>query len=344
VSQPDDPRDHGGEKFLAEIREQPQALLRLVGHESTYASVAATMIKRDAHLVRMVGHGSSDNAASYGVYAFGLIPRWTALRDSITLTVYYDSGPEMKSSTVIGLSQSGRTPDVVEYVSRARQSGAFTIALTNDPDSELARAAEAILPLAAGPEQAVAATKTYTNQVGALALLAAHVAGQGARYGDGLRETADLLAAHLPSLESQVVNSGAVALVHRSDVRYRQRTGVRNRTRDRTETTRDLSRSRRTTDVNGPRARAGSSSRLDVSGLGDRVERCHAPRGHRSGSADPGCRSLNRRQRRGCRSNRRCHVHPASTDTITPATRTDPLGGARPALRTSPRARQGPRP
>ena len=89
-------------------------------------------------LVRLVGHGSSDNAASYGVYAFGLIPRWTALRDSITLTVYYDSGPPLAGSTVIGLSQSGRTPDVVEYVSRARTSGAFTVAITNDPDSDLA--------------------------------------------------------------------------------------------------------------------------------------------------------------------------------------------------------------
>ncbi len=193
-----------GAQCLSEIREQPEALRRLVEHDAEFARVAATMRERDARLVRLVGHGSSDNAASYGVYAFGLIPRWTALRDSISLTVYYDSGPELAGSTVVALSQSGRTPDVLEYVARARASGAFTVALTNEPDSVLAETAEAVLPISAGPEQAVAATKTYTNQVAALALLAAHAAGQGSAYADGLRDVADLLEAHLPDLERQV--------------------------------------------------------------------------------------------------------------------------------------------
>jgi glutamine---fructose-6-phosphate transaminase (isomerizing) len=193
-----------GSQFLAEIREQPDALLRLTEQNATFAEVAATMRARGSTLVRLVGHGSSDNAASYGIYAFGLIPRWTALRDSITLTVYYDSGPDLSGSTVIGLSQSGRTPDVVEYVSRARADGAFTIALTNDEDSELASAADTVLPLCAGPERAVAATKTYSNQVAALALLAAHVADRGDEYAEGLRATAALLAGDLDRLERDV--------------------------------------------------------------------------------------------------------------------------------------------
>jgi glucosamine--fructose-6-phosphate aminotransferase (isomerizing) len=204
VSLRDEQPAAAGAQFLAEIREQPDALRRLLEHENEFARVASTMRERNARLVRLVGHGSSDNAASYGIYAFGLIPRWTALRDSITLTVYYDSGPELAGSTVIGLSQSGRTPDVVEYVLRARQSGAFTVALTNDPDSELARAAEAVLPLGAGSENAVAATKTYLNQVAGLALLAAHCADRGAEYAAALRETADLLAGHLGELERLV--------------------------------------------------------------------------------------------------------------------------------------------
>ena len=90
---------NAGSRFLAEIREQPAALLRLLEQAPEFARVAATMHERDARLVRLVGHGSSDNAASYGIYAFGLIPRWTALRDSITLTVYYDSGPTLAGST-----------------------------------------------------------------------------------------------------------------------------------------------------------------------------------------------------------------------------------------------------
>jgi glutamine---fructose-6-phosphate transaminase (isomerizing) len=193
-----------GSQFLAEIREQPEALVRLVEQKAAFAEVAATMRARTSTLVRLVGHGSSDNAASYGIYAFGLIPRWTALRDSITLTVYYDSGPALGGSTVVGLSQSGRTPDVVEYVSRARADGAFTVALTNDAGSELAQAADAVLPLCAGPERAVAATKTYSNQVAALALLAAHVAGRGDEYAAALHATAALLAAELPRLEQAV--------------------------------------------------------------------------------------------------------------------------------------------
>jgi glutamine---fructose-6-phosphate transaminase (isomerizing) len=194
----------GGATFLSEIRGQPAALRALLEHESAYAYVAAEAHRRGARLVRMVGHGSSDNAASYGVYAFGLLPHWTAMRDSIALTVHYDTHLAMAGSTVIGLSQSGQTPDVIEYVSRAREAGAYTVALTNDLESDLAREAEEALPLAAGPEHAIAATKTYLNQVAALALLAAHAAGEGPRYTEALAVTADLLDDTIPSIEAQV--------------------------------------------------------------------------------------------------------------------------------------------
>jgi glucosamine--fructose-6-phosphate aminotransferase (isomerizing) len=190
-----------GSRFLAEIREQPAALERLLENDADVARIAAVMRERDARLVRIVGHGSSDNAASYGVYAFGLLPRWTAMRDSITLTVHYGTPLDMRGSTVIGLSQSGRTPDVVEYVNGARAAGAFTIAVTNDPRSELAQTAEATIPLFAEPELAVAATKTYTSTLAALALLAGHLAGRGAELADGIRGAASLMDGAIPGLE-----------------------------------------------------------------------------------------------------------------------------------------------
>jgi len=193
-----------GGQFLAEIRQQPLALGALLENEPEFAKVAAEARRRGATTVRLVGHGSSDNAAAYGVYAFGLQPRWTAMRDSITLTVHYRSELDLSTSTVIGLSQSGRTPDVVAYVERAREEGAFTVALTNDPGSELAGVAEAVLPLAAGPENAVAATKTYSNQVAALALLAAHAAGTGPRMADQLRVVAGQLSDLVPPLEQRI--------------------------------------------------------------------------------------------------------------------------------------------
>jgi glucosamine--fructose-6-phosphate aminotransferase (isomerizing) len=193
-----------GRRFLAEIREQPDALSRLLEHEDEYAHVAATIRERRATTIRMVGHGSSDNAASYGVYAFGLLPGWTAVRDSISLLVYYGAELDLSGCTALGLSQSGRTPDVVRYVERARELGAFTVALTNDPRSDLAEVAEAVLPLGAGPELAVAATKTYTNQVAALGLLAAHAASVGPTFSDGLRAVIELLRGTIRELETSI--------------------------------------------------------------------------------------------------------------------------------------------
>jgi glucosamine--fructose-6-phosphate aminotransferase (isomerizing) len=204
---PPEPEPAAGElgtQFLAEIREQPRALEGLLEHTGEFERVARLVRERDVRLVRMVGHGSSDNAASYGVYAFGLLPRLTALRDSISLSVYYGSELDMAGSLVIGLSQSGRTPDVVEYVARARRAGAFTVAITNDPDSDLATAAEALLPLAAGPERAVAATKTYLNTLASLVLLAAHMAGDGERCIDDLLTVIDQMEAAIPELEQRI--------------------------------------------------------------------------------------------------------------------------------------------
>jgi glutamine---fructose-6-phosphate transaminase (isomerizing) len=204
--EPEPPPEPGnGGQFLAEIREQPQALLRLLEHDAAYEQVAKQARERGTTTVRMVGHGSSDNAASYGVYAFGLGAGWTAFRDSISLSVYYGTKLDMSGMLAIGLSQSGRTPDVVKYLERASHSGAFTVALTNDVDSELAGVAQAVLPLDAGEEHAVAATKTYLNQVAAIGLLASHAAGKGQRFATGIRLVADELGELIPVLEQRVL-------------------------------------------------------------------------------------------------------------------------------------------
>jgi glutamine---fructose-6-phosphate transaminase (isomerizing) len=205
-----------GETFLAEIREQPQALLRLIEQAPVYEEAARAAVERGPHLVRLVAHGSSDNAASYGVYAFGVASGWTALRDSISLSVYYGAEVELEKSIVVALSQSGRTPDVVAYVERAREQGALTIGVTNEPGSELARASDLTLPLAAGPEHAVAASKTYVNQLGALLLLACAVAGRTNEVVEQLGRTADSMAEALPRFEDAVASvAGAFAYVGR---------------------------------------------------------------------------------------------------------------------------------
>jgi glutamine---fructose-6-phosphate transaminase (isomerizing) len=191
--------------FLAEVREQPAALLSLLEHLDAFISVGRACAERKPTALRLVGHGSSDAAASYGVYAFGLLPGWTALRDSISLSVYYGAELDLSSSVVVALSQSGRTPDVVSYVERARERGALTVALTNDPASELALRAELTLPLEAGEERSVAASKTFFNQLAALALLAGAAAGREDEIWDGLRRIAVILGDAIPELESAVV-------------------------------------------------------------------------------------------------------------------------------------------
>jgi glutamine---fructose-6-phosphate transaminase (isomerizing) len=205
-----------GAQLLAEVREQPAALLRLLEHAPEFEAVARRMRRRSPRAIHLVGHGSSDNAASYGVYAFGLLPGWTALRDSISLSVYYGAELDVARSCVVALSQSGRTQDVVEYAAKARRQGALTVALTNDAGSALADACELVLPLGAGTEHAVAATKTYTTQVAALALLAGCAAGDGARLAAGIGATAELISEYLPELERRVAEVAmALAFVGR---------------------------------------------------------------------------------------------------------------------------------
>jgi glucosamine--fructose-6-phosphate aminotransferase (isomerizing) len=207
VSLPEPVAPAPGEALLAEIHEQPAALRRLLEHSDAFADVAAAAHRSGRTLIRLVAHGSSDNAASYGVYAFGLLPGWTATRDSISLTVYSNARLDLRGSTVVAISQSGQTPDVVAYVERARAAGALTVAVTNDASSELARSAESVLPLAAGPERSIAATKTYSTTVAALALLAAHAAGRGEEFADGLAETAARMEQALPELEHASVEA-----------------------------------------------------------------------------------------------------------------------------------------
>ena len=199
---PAEPPGAPGTRFQAEIREQPAALRRLLEHDAEIARIAATVRERDLRLVRMVGHGSSDNAASFGVYAFGLMPRWTALRDSITLTVHYRTPLDMSGSTVVGLSQSGQTPDVLEYVRRARAAGAFTIALTNDPGVGAGHGRggrrSRSPPSPSSPWRRRRRTSTRSARSRSSP---AHLAGRGAEVADGIRGASELMEEAIPELE-----------------------------------------------------------------------------------------------------------------------------------------------
>jgi glucosamine--fructose-6-phosphate aminotransferase (isomerizing) len=153
-----------------EILEQPTIVARLASDIEPYRAAAAEARAAGARFVLYAARGTSDNAAVYGKYlatiAAGL-PAGLAVPSAATI---YGAKIDFRDCLVIGISQSGETPDVAEYISQARAAGAFTLAITNDEDSLLARAAERTLATHAGHEEAVAATKTYTSQLAALAL------------------------------------------------------------------------------------------------------------------------------------------------------------------------------
>ena len=156
----------------AELHEQPEALARLLDRQHAHALDVADLFRRpDVQYIVIASRGSSSNAARYAQYLLGRAHRVPVAFATPSLYTLYEQPPRLDGALVIGISQSGSSPDVGSVVEEARRQGRPTIAITNDPTSPLARAAEAVLPLEAGAEQSVAATKTYLNSLGALALL-----------------------------------------------------------------------------------------------------------------------------------------------------------------------------
>jgi glucosamine--fructose-6-phosphate aminotransferase (isomerizing) len=130
----------------------------------------------DPSHVLIAARGTSDHAAIYAQYAMGVLVGLPVGLATPSVLSLYGAEPRMGHALVIGISQSGASPDVVGVILAARMQGAVTLAITNTRGSDLGTAAEHIIDLRAGPEKAVAATKTYTATVIALAMLTATLA------------------------------------------------------------------------------------------------------------------------------------------------------------------------
>lgn len=177
-----------------EINEQPEVAARLLDRLLTQlADLRGHLTSRGAEGVYLVARGSSDNAARYAQYLWPVRAGVTVTLATPSLATVYDVPPDLRHQAVVAVSQSGRSPDVVAVVEQAREAGRPTLAVTNDPASPLAEAAEVVVDLAAGRERSVAATKTYTASLLALAVLgvALQDGGTGA---DDLRRVPDALA------------------------------------------------------------------------------------------------------------------------------------------------------
>jgi glucosamine--fructose-6-phosphate aminotransferase (isomerizing) len=159
-------------QFEREIREQPEALRMLFAQAQDALERAAAAIARYAPtFVVIAARGSSDNAARYAQYLFGEALGWTVALAAPSLFSIYDARPSLKGALVLGISQSGQSPDIVSVLEEGQRQGALTVALTNAVTSPLSDAAAHTIPLSAGTEHAVAASKSYLNQLGALAWL-----------------------------------------------------------------------------------------------------------------------------------------------------------------------------
>src|ERR1051325_2222192 len=152
--------------MLAEIQQQPTALERTIKRESrTIKRFAQSIEKQPPKLIVLVARGSSDNAALFGRYLLEIatgIPVSLAAPGVHTL---YQTRMRLQDALVLGISQSGEGTDINIVLEKSKQSGAKTIAITNEADSEMAKIADETFLIHAGRERSVAATKTYTGQL-----------------------------------------------------------------------------------------------------------------------------------------------------------------------------------
>ncbi len=163
-------------RFRAEIGEQVHVAERLLERGAASANSIGDRIRAAPPRGFVIAaRGSSDNAALYAKYLFGVRNRALVSLAAPSLFTHYAHPPRLDGQCVIGISQSGESPDVIAVVEEARRQGSSTVAITNNPASRLARAAELVMQMEAGPELSVPASKTYTASLLALALISQSV-------------------------------------------------------------------------------------------------------------------------------------------------------------------------
>ena len=225
----------------AELAEQPEALERLLRDGRQDAKELAGRLRRDpiSHVV-IAARGSSDNAARYAQYVLGARHGLNVSLATPSLHSVYQQPPQFTGALVAGISQSGQSPDIVAVLADARAQGRPTLAVTNDLESPLASTADHVIDLRTGPERAVAATKTYTNSLGAIAMLSAALRGDSAddamlamapeRIAETIAATGSAEAALVPYAQAQtmaVVGRGfGYGTAHEIALKIKELTGV----------------------------------------------------------------------------------------------------------------------
>ena len=211
--------------MLAEIREIPAVVAGLLRDGAAETErVAAAVRRASPRVVVVAARGTSDHAGVYARYLFESHLRLPVVLAASSLTTVYGRSMDWDGSLVVGISQSGEAADVATVVSAARAGGALTVAITNEPGSSLAAAAEHTLACRAGTERAVAATKTYVAELAVVAALVAALTRDAAADGisrglaDALPTVSATLATTLAEGEAWVARAdGLVEALAASD-------------------------------------------------------------------------------------------------------------------------------
>lgn len=164
--------------LFREIHEQPEAISRVLSTgKNAVQKLAREIIRRNISQMVIAARGTSDNAARYAKYLFGSMNRIPVSLATPSLFSIYHKPPLFTNTIVLGISQSGKSPDIISVLEEAHLQGMLTAVITNDTSSPLAGVSDHVIDLCAGVENSVAATKTYTCELTAIAMLSAELTG-----------------------------------------------------------------------------------------------------------------------------------------------------------------------
>ena len=159
----------------AEALEAPSVVARMLEANRDRCKALVERLKKSPPPFAVTcARGSSDNAGTYAKYLFEIRMRLVTASVGPSISSIFGVAPAMKNALLLAISQSGRSPDLLSLAEAGRKAGALTVAMVNDADSPLAKTAEVLLPLLAGPERSVAATKSYIASLAAILQLVAH--------------------------------------------------------------------------------------------------------------------------------------------------------------------------
>src|SRR5947207_12883236 len=150
--------------LVSELAESPAVVERLLRDaRGRLRELAGRVEQRGIDAVFLAARGTSDHAATYAQYVLGIRNGLATGLAVPSVQSVYGAHPDVSRALVIGISQSGASPDVVEVLADARRQGAVTLAITNEPASLMANAAATVVAMHAGPQLRVAAIKTLLN-------------------------------------------------------------------------------------------------------------------------------------------------------------------------------------